>query len=100
MNSYKQHTLGRAWQQDASSQEGPEPGSVYTQSEVMKDVFMRCHEKTDVQVCTLTIVHYRPVTVNIRAITTYATFVQSAISISMHEYECDCNINRCLFFAG
>jgi hypothetical protein len=63
---------------------GPEPGSVYTQSEAMKDVFTRCHKKTTVQVCTLTIVHYCPVTVNIHTIATYATFLQLAISISMH----------------
>ncbi len=52
---------------------GPEQGSEYTQSEAMKDVFARCHKKTDVQVCTLIIVYYCPVTVNIRA-----------IAISMH----------------
>jgi hypothetical protein len=52
---------------------GPEPGSVYTQSEAMKDVFARCHKKTDVQVCTLTIVYYCLVTVNIRAIATVLT---------------------------
>ncbi len=49
----------------------------------MKDVFARCHENTDVQVYTLTIVHCCPVTVNIRAIATY-DIPQSAISISMH----------------
>jgi hypothetical protein len=58
---------------------GPDPGSVYTQSEAMKDVFARCHEKTDVQVYTLTIVHYCPETVNIRAIATYATFIKSSL---------------------
>ncbi len=63
---------------------GPELGSVYTQSEAMKDIFARCHKKTAVQVGTLTIVHYCPVTVNIPAIATYATFLQLAISISMH----------------
>jgi hypothetical protein len=77
---------------------GPEPGSVYTQSEAMKDIFARCHKKTDVQVCTLTIIYYCSVTVNIQAIATYATFLRSAIFISMYVQECDCNINRCLFF--
>jgi hypothetical protein len=61
---------------------GPERGSVYTPNEAMKDILARCHKKTDVQVCTLTIMHCCPVTVNIRAIATYATFLQSAISIS------------------
>jgi hypothetical protein len=54
---------------------GPEPGSVYTQSEAMKDILARCHKKTDVQVCTLTIVYYCPVTVNICALATYVTFL-------------------------
>jgi hypothetical protein len=55
-------------------EKGPEPGSVYTQSEAMKNVFARCHTKTAVQVCTLTTVHYYPINVNIHAIATYATF--------------------------
>ncbi len=63
---------------------GPEPGSVYTENEAMKDVLARCHKKTDVQVCALTIMHCCPVTVNIRPIATYATFLQLATSISMH----------------
>jgi hypothetical protein len=42
-----------------------ELGSVHAQSEAMKDVFARCHKKTAVQVCTLTIMHYCSVTVNI-----------------------------------
>ncbi len=63
---------------------GPEPGSVYTQNKAMTDVLARCHKKNDVQVCTLTIMHCCPVTVNIRAIATYATFLQLATSISMH----------------
>jgi hypothetical protein len=46
---------------------GPELGSVHAQSEAMKDVFPRCHKKTTVQVCTLTIMHYYPVTVNFDA---------------------------------
>jgi hypothetical protein len=46
----------------------------------MKDVLARCHKKTDVQVCTLTIVYYCLTTVNIHAIATYATFLWSAIS--------------------
>ncbi len=62
----------------------PEPGSVYTQSLAMKDVFVRFHKKTAVQVCTLTIVHYCSVTVNIRTVATYATFLQLAIPVSMH----------------
>jgi hypothetical protein len=63
---------------------GPEPGSVYNQNEAMKDVLARCHKKTDVQVCTLTITYCCPVTVKIRAIATYATFLQSVNFISMH----------------
>ncbi len=43
----------------------PELGSVYAQSEAMKDVLARCHKKTAVQVCTLTIMHYCPVTVKL-----------------------------------
>ncbi len=43
---------------------GPEVGSVDARNESMKDVFA-CHEKTAVQVCALTIMHYCPVTVNI-----------------------------------
>jgi hypothetical protein len=62
---------------------GPEPGSVYTQNEAIKDILVRCHKKTDVQVCTLTIMHCCPVTVNIRSIATYATFLLLATSISM-----------------
>jgi hypothetical protein len=80
---------------------GPEQGSVYTQNEAMKDVLARCHKKTDVQVCTLTIMHCCPVTVNIHAIATFvANFLQLATSISMHVWERDCYINGCLFFAG
>jgi hypothetical protein len=45
-------------------QEGAGAGSVYAQNEVMKDEFARCHKKTAVQVCTLTIIHYCPVTAN------------------------------------
>ncbi len=77
------HWVGRGNKMHARKK-GPEPGSVDTQSEAMKDVFARCHEKTDVQVCTLTIMHCCPVTVNICAIATSATFLQSAISVSMH----------------
>jgi hypothetical protein len=50
---------------------GPELGSIYTQNEAMKDVLARCHKKTDVQVCTVTIMHCCPVTVKIRAIPFY-----------------------------
>ncbi len=39
--------------------ERPERGSVYAQNEAMKDVLVRCHKKTVVQVCTLTIMHCR-----------------------------------------
>jgi hypothetical protein len=63
---------------------GPELGSLYTQNEAMKDILARCHKKTDGKVCTLTIMHCCPVTVNICAIATYVTFLQLAISISMH----------------
>jgi hypothetical protein len=31
----------------------------------MKDIFARCHKKTDVQVCTLTIMHCRLMSVRI-----------------------------------
>ncbi len=41
-------------------------------------------QETDVQVCTLTIMQYYPVTANIRTIATYAAFLQSQISISVH----------------
>jgi hypothetical protein len=78
------HRVGRDNMMHACKK-GPEPGSVYTQNEAMKEVLMRCHKKTDVQVCTLTIVHCCPVTVNIRAIATYATFLQLVTSFSMHE---------------
>jgi hypothetical protein len=47
---------------------GPEMGSVYARNEAMKDVFARCHEKTAVQVFTLTIMHYYLVTENTRAL--------------------------------
>ncbi len=43
--------------------EGPERGSVHARNEAMKDIFARCHEKTAVQVCTLTIMHCCLVTV-------------------------------------
>jgi hypothetical protein len=43
------------------------------------------------------IMHCWPVTGNIRTIATYATFLQSAIPVSMHVLERACNINRCLF---
>jgi hypothetical protein len=48
-------------------------GSVHAQNEPMKDEFSRCHEKTAVQVCTLTIMHYCLVTVNTHALIAYAT---------------------------
>ncbi len=41
-----------------------------------------------------------PVTVNIHAIATYATFLQLATSIFMHVWERNCNIGGSLFFAG
>jgi hypothetical protein len=53
--------------------EGLEGGSVYAWKEAMKDVFTRCHEKTTVQVCTLTIMHCCFVTVNIHAMIACAT---------------------------
>ncbi len=77
------HWVGRDNKMHAHKK-GPEPGSVYTQSGAMKVVFARCHKETNVQVCTLTIVHCNIVTVNIRAIATYAIFQQSAVSIPMH----------------
>ncbi len=46
---------------------GPEMGSVHARNEAMKDVFVRCHEKTAVQVCTLTIMNYCLATVNTHA---------------------------------
>ncbi len=60
------HRVGRGNKMHARKK-GPEPGSVYTQSEAMKDIFARCHEKTAVQVCTLTIMHYYLITVNFNA---------------------------------
>jgi hypothetical protein len=53
---------------------GPEMGSVHAWNKAMKDVFARCHEKTAVQECTLTIIHYCPVAVNIHAMIAYASF--------------------------
>jgi hypothetical protein len=53
---------------------GPEMGSVHALNEALKDVFARCYEKTAVQVCTLTIMHYCPVTVNIHAMIAHASF--------------------------
>jgi hypothetical protein len=55
-------------------EKGPEPGSVHAQSEAMKDVFARCHEKTAVQVCTLIIMHYYPIPVNVNAMIACASF--------------------------
>jgi hypothetical protein len=52
---------------------GPELGSVHAQS-AMKDVFVRCHMKTAVQVCTFTSMHDCPVTVNIDAMIVCASF--------------------------
>jgi hypothetical protein len=46
-------------------------GSGHARNEAMKDVFMRCHEKTAVQVCTLIIMHYCPVIVNIHTIANF-----------------------------
>ncbi len=57
---------------------------LYTQNEAMKEVLARCHKETDVQVCTLTITHRCPLTVNIHATATYATALQSGDFISMH----------------
>ncbi len=77
------HRVGRGNKMHARKK-GPEPGSVYTQNEAMKDILARCHKKTDVQVCTLTLMYCCPVTVNICAIATYATFLQSTIVVSVH----------------
>ncbi len=49
-------------------------GSVHAWNEAMKDVFTRCHEKAAVQVSTLIIMHYCPVTVNIHAMIAFAIF--------------------------
>ncbi len=48
------HRVGHSNKKDAPKK-GPEMGSVYAQIEAMNDVYARCHEKTDVQVCTLMI---------------------------------------------
>jgi hypothetical protein len=45
--------------------ERPEWGSVYARNEAMKDIFGRCHEKTAVQVYTMTIMHGHLVTVHV-----------------------------------
>ncbi len=50
--------------------ERPEWGSVYAQNEAMKDVLARCHKKTAVQVCTLTIMHCH------------------LVSTCIHDYDC------------
>jgi hypothetical protein len=47
----------------------PEWGSVYAQKEAMKDALARCHKKTAIQVCTLTIIHCRLVSVHIHVMT-------------------------------
>ncbi len=60
------HWVGHANKMHARKK-WPEVGSVHARNEAMKDVFARCHEKTAVQVCTLTIMHYCSVTVNIHA---------------------------------
>ncbi len=54
---------------------GLELGSVHPWSGGMKGVFARCNKKTAVQVCTLTIMHYCPVTVNINAMIAYPSFL-------------------------
>jgi hypothetical protein len=66
------HCVGRGNKMDARK-ERLEGGSVYAWKEAMKDVFTRCHKKTTVQVCTLTIVHCCLVTVNIHAMIACAT---------------------------
>jgi hypothetical protein len=43
-------------------------GSVYAQNEAMKDELARCHKKTAVQVCTLTVMHYRLISVRIHIV--------------------------------
>jgi hypothetical protein len=53
---------------------GQELGSVHAQSKAMKDIFVRCHKKTTVQVYTLTTMHYCLVTVNIDAMIACASF--------------------------
>jgi hypothetical protein len=67
------HRVGRGNKMHARKKRA-EPGSVHAQSEAMKDVFAKCHMKTAVQVCTLTIMHYYPVTVNIDTMIACASF--------------------------
>jgi hypothetical protein len=50
--------------------ERPEWDSVYAQNEAMKDILARCHKKTAVQVCTLTIMRCR------------------LVSTCIHNYDC------------
>ncbi len=48
---------GQAWQQDKCTLEWGQLSSVYAQKGTMKDVLVRCLNKTDVQECTLSSVY-------------------------------------------
>ncbi len=78
------------------------PGSVCGQKGTMKGVFARCLKRTDVQVCTLTIVYIFFWNFNIHALATYIPFL-----FTIYHYRplvCTSFLwlyyNRCLFFAG
>jgi hypothetical protein len=80
--------------------EGPEGDSVHVRNEAMKDVFVRCHKKTAVQVCTLTIMHCCLVAANTHAMIACALSDIGCLSLPSLCIEFDYNINGCLVFAG
>ncbi len=79
--------------------ERPEWGSVYAQNEAMKDILARCHKKTAVQVCTLTVMHCRLVSTcihNYDCLFDYLIFDYLSQSFS-HIGNLIRNANWCLF---
>jgi hypothetical protein len=71
---------------------GPKLGSVHAENEAMKDVFVRCHKETAVQVCTLIIVLYCSITGNIEAMT--AVLVSDIGNLTLRSVCIECIINR------
>ncbi len=63
--------------------ERPEWGSVYAQNKAMKDVLKRCHKKTAVQVCTLTIMHCRLVSTCIHDYDSLVRLFSIQLSVSV-----------------
>ncbi len=68
------------WQQDACSQGGARAGFSIHPERGHEGHIHEVPQEDYVQVCTLTIEYYCPVTVNIRAFATYVTFLRSVIS--------------------